>query len=203
MRAVSPVFDDLTELEVVLGAAQDEYSNLPVVVGMGRVTCRMELEEAERRAVAEGSDIIITILNFQKPIQPLALTVVSKGSIMENKEFRERLGIFFTSEAADNLELMVKELGGTTSLATLARAEQVVRLCRTLEARSKELSKTVRTMESVDNVIQGRVAGFVAYALKEAARYMEYTSDAEMLTKLAESYLSGERTIPRDVSEHV
>lgn len=203
MRAVSPVFDDLTELEVVLGASQEMYEKLPVMVGLGRVTCRMELDEEERRAVAAGSDIVVTILNFQKPIQPLAFMVASKGSILGNKEFREHVGIFSTKVAADNLERIMKELGGTTSFAALTQAQQAVALSRALEERCKTLSKTVSKMESIDNIIKGQVANIIAYVLKEAARYMEYTSDAEMLGKLAESYLSGNKEVPRDVSEHI
>ncbi len=201
MEAVSPVFDDLKELEVVLGQTQDEYSNLPVVVGLGRVTCRMEPSPEEREAIAAGADLIVTILNFQKPIQPLAFLVATKGEIMSNKAIREHLGIFSTASATDQLEKIMKELGGTTSFATLARAEQAIRLCRTLEARCEELTKTYHEMEAIENVVRSKVINIAAYVLKEAARYMEYTSDAEMLGKLAESYLSGDKEIPSDVSK--
>jgi hypothetical protein len=56
-------------------------------------------------------------------------------------------------------------------------------------------------MEAMENTIKGKMAGIMAYALKEAARYMEYTGDAEMLNKLAEAYVTGEKVAPDDVSE--
>ncbi len=201
MKAVSPVFDDLTELEVVLGINQAEYDNLPVVVGLGRVTCRIEPTPEERDAIAAGADVVVTILNFHKPIQPFSFMVATKGAIMPNKEIREWMGIFSTAQAADRLEALMKELGGTTSFEVPSQFEQAIRLCRALEARSKTLTKTCSRMESMGNSIEEMTAGIAAYVLKDAARQMEYTSDSEFLIKLADAYVAGTRKIPNDVSE--
>lgn len=81
MDSVSPVWtDDLVEIERVIALDQPQY--LPIVVlpvrytdGHSGLAVRMRPTDEERKAIAEGADIVITELTFGAPFTPLNIEV--------------------------------------------------------------------------------------------------------------------------------
>jgi len=75
MLPVTPVLaDEFQPDEVLLGADQPQYSPLPALRSQGGVIMsRWTLSDAERKAVAEGADIYLSVLTFNMPPQPVYL----------------------------------------------------------------------------------------------------------------------------------
>lgn len=69
----------LGQVETVYAEGQKEYFPLPSVVDRskmeGPVYTRWSLTGEERKAVAEGADIFLTIWTFHNPLQPVRLDV--------------------------------------------------------------------------------------------------------------------------------
>lgn len=73
MEPVSPVFKGAEALEVTIAKNQPEYLPLPVIHGEdGRVTSRWRLSDEEREAIANGADIMYTVLSSGK-VYPVML----------------------------------------------------------------------------------------------------------------------------------
>ena len=79
MTPVSPVMPGSEPIEVVLGKDQPQYAPLPAVyldsTARPMIT-RWRLSDEERRAVADGADIVLQQLTFQQPFQPVNLQIV-------------------------------------------------------------------------------------------------------------------------------
>lgn len=73
-----PVFDGLEHWEVVYAKNQPEYIPLRTLVSIGperKVTSRWTLTSEQRKAVADGADIFLTLLTFGDPLQPIQVAV--------------------------------------------------------------------------------------------------------------------------------
>lgn len=74
-----PVLEGHEMEEVVFAKNQPQYKPLRCLVddsrGDRRVTSRWTLTEEQRKAVAEGADIYLTLLTYGNPLQPILLAV--------------------------------------------------------------------------------------------------------------------------------
>jgi hypothetical protein len=62
--------------EVIFAEHQPQYTPLPVALRVdGRLVSRWRPTEDERKAIAEGKDVFLTVLTFNEPLQPVLLTV--------------------------------------------------------------------------------------------------------------------------------
>lgn len=77
MTPVTPVLTvELVPDEVVYAKDQPEYMPLPVLRNQaGVVLSRWKLTEAERKAVADGADIFLSVWTFNGPLQPIRLEI--------------------------------------------------------------------------------------------------------------------------------
>lgn len=81
MDSVSPVWtEEQVGIERVISLDQEQY--LPIVVlpvlysdGITGLSVRFRLSDEERKAVAEGADIVVTELNFGAAFTPLDMKV--------------------------------------------------------------------------------------------------------------------------------
>jgi hypothetical protein len=83
-----PVVDGLEKHEVVYAKDQPEYLPLRTLRSNTReaqVMSRWTLTPEQRKAVAEGADIFLTLLTFGSPLQPITLAV----SDNPNKDYFE------------------------------------------------------------------------------------------------------------------
>jgi hypothetical protein len=73
VKASSPVLTpEVQPSEVVYAKDQPEYLPLPVLrSGDGKVLSRWTPTEAERKAIAEGADVLLICWTFNRPLQPL------------------------------------------------------------------------------------------------------------------------------------
>ena len=81
MMPVSPVMPGSGPIEIVLGKDQPEYAPLPAVYLNNRfcpVITRWRLSDGERKAVAEGADVVLTQLTFGNPFSPVHLQVAGQ-----------------------------------------------------------------------------------------------------------------------------
>lgn len=80
MTPVSPVVQGFEELEVIFAKDQPEYLPLPALCRSDSpdlpVTSRWRLTPAEREKIAGGADIVLTLLTFGDPLQPITLEVL-------------------------------------------------------------------------------------------------------------------------------
>lgn len=61
---------------VVYGAGQEEYQPLHAIKNAeGTMITEWELTPEERKAVAEGKNIMLSMMTFNKPLQPVVLYV--------------------------------------------------------------------------------------------------------------------------------
>lgn len=77
MQPVSPVMPGSESIEIVYGANQEEYIPLPAVyldTPSRPVITRWRLTDEERTKIAEGADIVLTLLSFSTPENPRPLT---------------------------------------------------------------------------------------------------------------------------------
>ena len=81
MQSVSPVWTDAeVEIERVIALDQPQYQPiiiLPVryIDNTSGLSVRFRLTDEERRAIAEGADLVITELTFGGPFTPLNMAV--------------------------------------------------------------------------------------------------------------------------------
>jgi len=79
MKPVSPVLPmrrDLKQYETVIAKDQPEYNPLPSMIALdGTVTTRWYLSFTERIKVLLFGDVYLQIMTFNKPLQPIKLSV--------------------------------------------------------------------------------------------------------------------------------
>lgn len=70
---------EFEEVNIYMGKGQPEYKPLPAHrTKRGEVICCFSLTEAERAKLQETGEIWLSILTFEKPMQPIFLTVDKK-----------------------------------------------------------------------------------------------------------------------------
>lgn len=73
-----PVIDGLEKHEIVMAKDQPEYNPLRCLLGNtpeGERLSRWTLTEDQRKAVANGADIFLELLTFNRPMNPIRLAV--------------------------------------------------------------------------------------------------------------------------------
>jgi hypothetical protein len=73
-----PVVDGLENFEIVYAKNQPEYIPLRTLRSKGiqkRVISRWTLTDKQRKAIAEGADLYLTMLTFGAPLQPIQIAV--------------------------------------------------------------------------------------------------------------------------------
>ena len=67
------------EANVKIAEEQSEYQTLPAHLDreQGIVTACFELNELEKKQVAEEGKIYLTVLTFNKPLQPISASVLN------------------------------------------------------------------------------------------------------------------------------
>jgi len=73
-----PVIEGLESEEVVFAKDQPEYTPLRCLVGLGvdrRVMSRWTLTPEQRKKIAEGADIYLTLLTYGEPLQPILMGI--------------------------------------------------------------------------------------------------------------------------------
>ena len=73
-----PVFEGFEKLEIVYAKHQPQYAPLRTLVSTGperAVISRWTLTPEQRKAVADGADIILELATFGKPLQPIRMMV--------------------------------------------------------------------------------------------------------------------------------
>ena len=81
MQSVSPVWTEKeVEIERVIALDQPEYA--PIIVlpvrfsdGFSGLSVRFRLTDEERKALADGDDLIITEMSFGGPFTPLSMQI--------------------------------------------------------------------------------------------------------------------------------
>jgi hypothetical protein len=81
MQSVSPVWTEKeVEIERVIALDQPEYA--PIIVlpvrfqdGVSGLSVRFRLTDEERKALADGDDLIITEMSFGGPFTPLSMQI--------------------------------------------------------------------------------------------------------------------------------
>lgn len=80
-----PVFEGLEDREIVFAKHQPQYIPLRAVksVGrdlttsrLGRVYSRWTLTDEQRQVIANGGDVILELMTFHEPLQPIRMMVV-------------------------------------------------------------------------------------------------------------------------------
>lgn len=79
-NSVAPVIPGIAEIDEVEWAKnQPEYDTLPAITYRENpqvpVTSRWKFTDAERKAIAEGADLYLTLLTFGTPLQPICVQV--------------------------------------------------------------------------------------------------------------------------------
>lgn len=87
--AVCPVIPGIAEIDEVEWAKnQPEYNTLPAITFRESpevpVTSRWSFSEEERKAIADGADLYLTLLTFGQPLQPVMLQVFTKAEASWN-----------------------------------------------------------------------------------------------------------------------
>lgn len=88
-----PVVDGLEKHEVVFAKDQPQYVPLRCLRGArpdGEVMSRWSLTLEQRKAVAEGADIFLSLLTFNGPLQPIIMAV---GDTPNELYFREHFNL--------------------------------------------------------------------------------------------------------------
>ncbi len=76
--ADGPVIEGLEQLEIVYAKNHPEYKPLRALKSPnGRILTRWHPTAEQRAAIADGADIFLQILTFNKPLQPLLLIVAN------------------------------------------------------------------------------------------------------------------------------
>lgn len=79
-EAKSPVIEELQAFEMCIAKDQPEYLPLPSLVDQrdGRVMSRWELTDEERKQIAEGADVFVTIYALEGKITPMKVEIRRK-----------------------------------------------------------------------------------------------------------------------------
>jgi hypothetical protein len=76
MEPLPIILPNLGLNRVVFGEGQEEYKPLPGLKGgTGNCMFRYHFSDEERRAVAEGRDILLSVLTYGQPLQPQYIEV--------------------------------------------------------------------------------------------------------------------------------
>ena len=77
MTPVSPVLaPEWKSREKIYAENQPEYQQLPVLRNStGVVLSRWHLTDKERKAIADGADVFLSIWTFMQPLQPLRIEI--------------------------------------------------------------------------------------------------------------------------------
>jgi hypothetical protein len=76
MEPASPVIPGANLPEVTYAKDQPDYIPLPVLrTPEGQVTSRWKFTDEERKAVADGADLFVSVLTFNHPLQPMLVGV--------------------------------------------------------------------------------------------------------------------------------
>lgn len=76
-----PVFKGLEDEELVYAKDQPEYIPLRTLKAkgeMGAVLSRWTFTEEQRKAIAEGADVILELSTFNGPLQPIRMAVATE-----------------------------------------------------------------------------------------------------------------------------
>lgn len=79
MMPVSPIMPGSESIEIVLGKGQEEYMDLPALyldTESRPMLTRWRFSDDERKAIAEGADVVLSQLTFRQRFQPVHLQVV-------------------------------------------------------------------------------------------------------------------------------
>ena len=86
MKPVSPVVPGLDLPEVVFAKDQPQYQPLPAHrLVTGEVVSRWKLTWRERLAVVWSGNLWLTVLTFNKPLQPVMLTAFAPVEVPETE----------------------------------------------------------------------------------------------------------------------
>ena len=91
MTPVSPVAPGSAEAEVTYAKDQQEYLPLPTLrldTPQVPVISRWRLTEDERKAIAEGADVVLTLWTFGNPLQPILLEVCAEDEYPHMVRYR-------------------------------------------------------------------------------------------------------------------
>jgi hypothetical protein len=81
-RPISPVVKELQKEEVLYGASQTEYQNLPALrLADGTVVTRWRFSLKERLQILFRGDLYLWTKTFKKPFQPVLLDVEKPQNI--------------------------------------------------------------------------------------------------------------------------
>lgn len=84
MTPASPVMPGSEAIEIVLGKGQPEYLELPAVYLDSEsrpMITRWRFSDEERKAIADGADVVMTQLTFCNPFQPVHLQVSGRDEM--------------------------------------------------------------------------------------------------------------------------
>lgn len=84
LRAASSIHPDLKSFEVVFAKDQPEYLPLAAVRSSypdGKVLSRWPLSREQRDAIADGADIYLELLTFNRPLQPIVMFVTDSLNV--------------------------------------------------------------------------------------------------------------------------
>jgi hypothetical protein len=84
--SIGPVVEGLEDFEKIYALEQGQYiplRTLPGENGDSAIT-KWELSEEQRKAIAEGADILLEVLHFKGPLAPVRLMVVSREDELES-----------------------------------------------------------------------------------------------------------------------
>lgn len=84
MTPVSPIMPGSQPIEIVLGKGQEAYIPLPAVyldTEARPMITRWRFSDEERKAIAEGADVVLTQLTFQQLFQPVHLQVSGRDEM--------------------------------------------------------------------------------------------------------------------------
>jgi hypothetical protein len=80
MEPTSPVVHGMEDEEMVYAKDQPQYTPLPCLKsrkadGKGRILTRWTFTDEERKAIAAGADLFVSVLTYQQPLQPVGMFV--------------------------------------------------------------------------------------------------------------------------------
>lgn len=92
MTPISPVLTlEFQDKELVMGKDQPEYITLPAIRGKGVVLTRWKPNDIERKAIAEGADIYLSLYTGDGPMQPVK--VETAACAMDVLEIAHNMGL--------------------------------------------------------------------------------------------------------------
>lgn len=82
MKPASPVIPGVDAEEVIYAADQPEYQPLPAFKCVnGKILTRWEMDDVERKLVAEQGYIYLAVSTFNQPLQPVFLSATPPDMI--------------------------------------------------------------------------------------------------------------------------